>query len=298
MSGFVYVLDFNKPDSKVVGKPRVDDDDNISFTIKIGRTNSLDVRYEHYMNMNIESNNPRILFLVKTNDCVGLEKLFHNKFKNGTLNDATRRELFSVTKKIETRDTLTEKCKKIIDESPFECEDCTDNFEHCFASKKIDEIKKNKTKSIHRHLIISCSSKLHSNTKQRIIERCNLFNEKNISIYKFFKNKKYLSEPDGKFFGGSENKPDKYKPEDLYYDLLNNNLELVEPDINEVELSSLFTNSSDNTCVNENVVENFDEEDNEFFDAEDDAEDNTYDNENAVENSDTEDDENSDSETD
>ena len=236
--GYIYVIDFNPKVATKIGIPFVNENNKIYRCVKIGRTCIIEQRIKHYKDMNINHYEPRILFLCKTNDCVKLEALFHKTFENisDNENSDTKRELFCVEKSLDTIETLQKKCIEIMNNSNINSIKTTFEIETNELMKMIKNIKNEKEMSIYRHYTIEKSDKKQ---KGRTDKRTDLFKSKKITIKQFFKNNKYLDEPDDIMYGNSEKNPTKYKPKDLYWDLKENNIILIKPTENDINMSTL-----------------------------------------------------------
>jgi hypothetical protein len=222
--GGVYCIDFNKEKSKKIGIPSLDENDEIQYNVKIGRCKDWKTgRKQNYDDMNVFSQPPRLLFFCETDDEVKMEAFFHKSFKNATLNDPIRRELFKVDSFINTKTKLTKTFTKIMKESKIPAYDKTDEQrinekEDIFANNIFDNFK----------IAKGCEP----NSNQHILKRINTFKKLNMTI-KDFKNKKHTEELYG--MGNSPNKPTGYKKQDLCYDIKKGYLKLVCPSTKIIE---------------------------------------------------------------
>lgn len=216
--GYVYVIDFNPVDCKIIGIPSYDEDGKLKHNVKIGRTIEwITGRKQHYSDMNIFSQKVRLLFCCETDDCVAMESYLHNEFVNDTTNDPVKRELFQVDETIDTLKKLKNKFNDLIKKSKINAKDVTDE------QKKEYEFDILKSDTYDEYIIRKGRNNMEN---QHIQKRIDFFESIRMTV-KDFKNKKYSKKLST--FGKSPNRASQYANEDFKYDIKKGYLKLEEP---------------------------------------------------------------------
>jgi hypothetical protein len=187
--------------------PCLDNEDNIKYNIKIGRTGRWKYgRREDYASINLFSQPVRLLFCCFTDDCVGLETFLHRSFINDTKKDPVRRELFKVEEDISTQELLTKKFKDLIQKSGIKSKDVTKEQKEFQKSDIMND------KELENFII----KQGRVNSNEHIKNRTSIIDKLNMTLLEFKtgRNKDLLSKS-----GGSKNKPKQYSSTDFMYDL-------------------------------------------------------------------------------